>query len=73
MPVPDPDIHRAAHGWIQQHGENATAKARERVEQMRQRGDADGADHWLRIIVAISTVTALSAVQPPGFALTHMA
>jgi hypothetical protein len=29
------------------------AKAREIVETMRRRGDQDGADTWLRIIVAI--------------------
>jgi hypothetical protein len=56
MPISDLDIHRTAHLWIQQHGEHATAKARERVEQMRRKGDADGADMWLRIIVAIGTL-----------------
>jgi hypothetical protein len=29
------------------------AKAREMVEEMRRKGDYDGADEWLRIIVAI--------------------
>jgi hypothetical protein len=38
------------------HGDNATTKAREMVEKMRRRGDADGADTWLRIIVAIGTL-----------------
>ncbi len=58
MQVSDLDIQRAARSLIQQHGENATAKARERIEQMRRRGDAEGADHWLRIIVAIGTLGA---------------
>ena len=58
MQVSDLDIQRAARSLIQQHGENATAKARERIEQMRHRGDAEGADHWLRIIVAIGTLGA---------------
>jgi len=31
----------------------ATAKAREMVERMRRKGDHEGADTWLRIIVAI--------------------
>jgi len=31
----------------------ATAKARKMVEEMRRKGDYDGADTWLRIIVAI--------------------
>jgi len=32
------------------------AKAREMVETMREKGDHDGADMWLRIIVAIGTL-----------------
>ena len=56
MPVSDLDITRAAHLWIQQHGDNATTKAREMVEKMRRRGDTDGADTRLRIIVAIGTL-----------------
>ena len=53
MPPSDLDITRSAHLWIQQHGEQATAKAREMVEEMRRRGNVEGADVWLRIIVAI--------------------
>ena len=56
MPVSDLDIHHTAHLWIQKHGERATARAREMVEQMREKGDAEGADTWLRIIVAIGTL-----------------
>ena len=56
MPVSDLDIARAAHQWLALHRENATAKAREMVEQMRRKGDKDGADTWLRIIVAIGTL-----------------
>lgn len=52
MPVSDLDIARAAHLLIQQHGDQATAKAREKVEEMRRSGDAEGADTWLRIVVA---------------------
>ena len=55
-PPSDHDINRSAHLWIQTHGENATAKAREMVETMRKKGDKDGADVWLRIIVAIGTL-----------------
>lgn len=56
MPASDLDIHRAAHQWIAQHGEAATAKARQKVEEMRRKGDAEGADTWLRIIVAITAL-----------------
>jgi hypothetical protein len=53
MAVSNLDIARSAHFFIQLHGDDATAKARAMVEQMRRRGDNDGADTWLRIIVAI--------------------
>jgi hypothetical protein len=56
MPPSDLDITRSAHLLIQQHGDDATARARQRVEEMRRRGDAAGADTWLRIIVAIGTL-----------------
>jgi hypothetical protein len=35
---------------------DAVAKARERVANMWKKGDKDGADTWLRIIVAIGTL-----------------
>ena len=44
---------RLAHLFIQLDGEQAMAKAREMVERMRRKGDHEGADKWLRIIVAI--------------------
>jgi hypothetical protein len=53
MPVPDLDITRSAHLFIQLHGDEATAKARKMVEEMCRKGDNEGADKWLRIIVAI--------------------
>jgi hypothetical protein len=40
----------------QQHGDQATARARDMVEAMRRTGDDGGADTWLRIIVAIGTL-----------------
>ena len=54
MPASDFDIQRLAHLFIQLDGEQATAKARKMVEEMRRKGDHDGADKWLRIIVAIA-------------------
>ena len=56
MPVSDLDITRSAHQWISLHGENAMVRARETVETMRAKGDTEGADTWLRIIVAIGTL-----------------
>jgi hypothetical protein len=56
MPPSDLDIARTAHLLIQQHGDEATAMARRKVEEMRRKGDTDGAEIWLRIIVAIGTL-----------------
>ena len=53
MPVSDFDIQRLAHLFIQLDGEQAIARAREMVEEMRRKGDHEGADKWLRVIVAI--------------------
>jgi hypothetical protein len=58
MPPSDLVITRTTHLWIQQHGDDATAKARKRVDEMRSNGDADGADTWLPIIVAIGSLGA---------------
>jgi hypothetical protein len=59
MSPSDLNIERTAHLWVQQHGDNATAKVREKVEKMRRRGDIEGADVWLRIIVAIGPLATL--------------
>ena len=56
MPASDLDINRSAHLWIQQHGDQALAKARAMVETMRRKGDEEGADTWLRIIAVITTL-----------------
>jgi hypothetical protein len=56
MPVSNVAIHRAARLWLQQNGDDALARAREMVDAMRRKGDSDGADTWLRIIVAIGTL-----------------
>ena len=55
MQPSDLDIARSAHQWLL-HGDDAIAKAREMVEAMRKKGDAEGADLWLRIIAAITTL-----------------
>jgi hypothetical protein len=66
MPVSDLDITRSAHSFIQLHGDDATAKAREMVEQMRRKGDHVGADKWLRIIVAIADLERLAGGASGG-------
>ena len=56
MTVSDLDILRSANMYLELHGDQAVAKAREMVRTMKERGDNDGADTWLRIIVAIETM-----------------
>jgi hypothetical protein len=56
MALSDLDVQHQAHTWIQRHGDGAVAKARQMVEEMRRKGDDDGADLWLRVIVALGTL-----------------
>jgi hypothetical protein len=56
MAVSDLEILRAAHLHLERHGDEAVAKAREMVGTLKERGDNDGVDTWLRIIVAIETM-----------------
>ena len=56
MPISDLDINRSAQLWIHQHGDQALTKARDMVEGIRRKGDEEGADTWLRIITAITTL-----------------
>jgi hypothetical protein len=58
MTIPHLDIHHSAHRWIEIHGDEAVAKARAKVEERRCAGDSEGADFWLRIIVAIGSLGA---------------
>jgi hypothetical protein len=49
MSPSDLDIQRTAHLWIQQHGDNATAKARERgLGGLRSAGGQDAGRSWFR-------------------------
>ncbi len=56
MTVSNLDIFRSANIYRERYGDQAVAKAREMVWTMKERGDNDGADTWLRIIVAIETM-----------------
>jgi len=53
MPISDVVIHRFAHFFVHLHGDEATAKARDMMEQMRRKGDQDAADTWRQIILDI--------------------
>src|ERR1700730_13929121 len=61
MVVSDPDIHRAARLHLERHGDEAVAKARDMVRNLKEGGDDEAADTWLRIIVAIEVLQRGSA------------
>ncbi len=54
MVVSDPDIHRAARLHLERHGDEAVAKARDVVRNLKERGDNEAADTWLQIIARLS-------------------
>jgi hypothetical protein len=54
--IMDPDIHRAARLHLERYGDEAVAKARDIVRKLKERGDNEAADTWLRIIVAIEVL-----------------
>lgn len=56
----DLDIFRSAKLWLDRHGDAAISEARRRVAELQAAGQPDGADVWLRIIVALDTLTMLS-------------
>jgi hypothetical protein len=58
MTVSDIDVFRSANQWVTRHGNRALAEARTMVDRFERAGDSDGADTWLRIIVAIQTIQA---------------
>jgi phosphohistidine phosphatase SixA len=60
MVVSDPDTHRAARLHLERHGE-AVAKARDMVRNLKEGGDNEAAETWLRIIVAIEVLQRGSA------------
>jgi hypothetical protein len=47
----DLGIIHSANLWIELHGERAIAEARIMAAEMRAKGDVEGADTWLQIIV----------------------
>ena len=53
MPPFDLDVHQTAHLFVRLHGDGAAERARKMAEIMRCKGDNEGADTWLRVMVAI--------------------
>ena len=69
MPPSDVDIHLAAHSGSN-CGDDATAKAREKVDEMRSKGDVEGADQLREPqsrghLMRFSTV-AVNMIYSPG-------
>ena len=64
MAISDHYVQRTARIYSEIHGEQAVAKARERVADLHKRGDSIGADMWLRITAAIEELRALGDRQP---------
>ena len=59
--VSDSDIYRAARLHVERHGDEAVAKARDMVRNLKEGGDNEAADTGLRIIVAIEVLQRGSA------------
>ena len=53
VPEPDDEIARIARLWLERHGDQAVPLARDMVVELKQFGDLNGADLWLRVISAI--------------------
>ena len=56
MAVSDLEIFQTAKLWADRHGASAITEARKMVADLQQADDRDGADVWLRIILAIETL-----------------
>lgn len=59
MPPSDLDIFRTANLWAARHSDNAVDEARKMPAGFQAADDRDGADVWLRIIVALETLRTL--------------
>ena len=64
MPFSDLFIQRFAHLFIQLHREDATERAHAMVEQMRGKGDHEGADSWLHVIEAMRELGGVINLAP---------
>jgi hypothetical protein len=56
-------IHSATM-WLELHGDNAIPEARRMAAEIRGKGDLDGADTWLKIIVAIEEMRQHAQARP---------
>ena len=61
MVVSDPDIHGAARLHLERHRDEAVTIACDMVRNLKEGGDNEAAETWLRIIVAIEVLQRGSA------------
>jgi hypothetical protein len=66
MPSFDLDIDQTAYFFVRLQGDGAAKRARKMAEIMRSKGDNEGADTWLRVMVAIDELGNGSAKQLPN-------
>ena len=57
----DLNILHSAGLWLELHGDAAIPEARKMAGSMRERGDLDSADTWLRIIVALDEMRTMNS------------
>ena len=57
----DLNILHSAGLWLELHGDAAIPEARKMAASMRERGDLDSADTWLRIIVALDELRTMNS------------
>ena len=64
MAPSDLDIFRTANLWVMRHCDAAIDEARKMAAKFQDAGDRDGADVWLRIIVAVETLQIPASTTP---------
>jgi hypothetical protein len=53
VPESDDEVTRIARLWLERHGDEAVPLARDMAAELKESGDDNGADMWLRVISAI--------------------
>ena len=62
--VDDEDIYIAANMMIGQHGDTADIAAAQRIDELVERGDLDGAAVWRRILRAVNELNGAEPDRP---------
>jgi hypothetical protein len=51
--MPSSEVERLARDWLDRHGDNAVALARDMVAELEESGNVASAEMWRRVIAAI--------------------